>query len=212
MEQLESLFDDESILRLKTSEIRDLGYKQVTDPDETIEKDILDEGEGVLFVKKRVSESLRPDLLSERDLLKEMINSNLGTDATRPETIQNIQQWNFCEKLQDKLVLSELGEKILIASMETAEVITKPDLTRTLESEISKIRQQQEHPERVLENAFTVVREIIESVNLRNLVHMLQFEKCPKCGGITGLSRYGPDEPIRVKCSGKNCRYSRLLG
>jgi DNA topoisomerase IA len=210
MEKLEELWEDYSYFHIETTETIDLGYKKIIDPNKKPDINLVEEKEGLLFIKKYIYDTSPPDPYTEAELLREMIYEKIGTDATRPTTIQSIQKWNYCTKIKDSIYLTELGEKIVTAAIDSIERITSPDLTRDFEEQIQMITDGIQEPKNTIIEAYDTIKQILESMDFEKFKENIQFEKCPKCNSATGLVGY--NNIISIKCQDKECKYYRPLG
>jgi DNA topoisomerase-1 len=97
-----------------------------------------------------------PPRFNPRSLLLKMEKENIGTKATRPATIQVLQDRRYiCGR--DSFEVSELGLEVSETLTDYCPTIVSPQLTRNLEEKMDDIQEGKETKQAVLEEAISVL-------------------------------------------------------
>ncbi len=176
-------------------------------------------------------ETKPPQRFSQGSLIREMERLGLGTKSTRHSIIQKLYDRGF---VSGKVPHSTLSGKSVIKTLEAhADMVAKPDMTKTLEEDMQKIAESDLKKEDVVEESKEMLETVIRSLkkdreDIRSelkdsLMDQTSVGKCPKCGGIllvrkgkkgrfVGCSNYPKCENTyqisrsgSVKPSNKNC-------
>ncbi len=160
------------------------GEKKVKVPslEEGIHVDITD-------VKMEEDETKPPNRYSQGKLVKIMEKENLGTKSTRHGMIQKLYDRGF---ISGKVPRSTLTGKSVIDTLEEhAELVTKPDMTSTLEEDMQKIADDELQMDTVIKESREMLEKVLKSLREeeddigRELKDSLRDQKsvgqCPEC-------------------------------
>jgi DNA topoisomerase-1 len=144
----------------------------------------------VVKVRGREGKTEPPKRYSQGTLIREMERLGLGTKSTRHEIIQKLFDRGYVQGGQLRPTAS--GKAIIIALEEYAEQIARPEMTSTLENDMSLIAEGQKDQESVvresqemLSSSLVVLmsnRENIKAKVNEALKNQNQMGPCPKCG------------------------------
>ncbi len=124
----------------------------------------LEEGErvDVSDVEMKEKETQPPNRYSQGKLVKLMEDKGLGTKSTRHGIIKKLYNRNF---ITGKVPRSTVSGKSVIETLEKhAELVTKPDMTRTLEEDMNKIAEADIEKEEVIEESREMLQKVVESL------------------------------------------------
>lgn len=127
---------------------------------------ILQEDVPTLEVRLESKFTRAPLLHSESSLLERMESENVGTKATRAETISTLAERGYiCSGNRGVLVLTETGLAILEALRQNCPEIISSELTRKTEQEIEAIMNGNEKPERILSGTVQAALKVLEQIH-----------------------------------------------
>ncbi len=151
----------------------------------------LEEGEevDVSDVDMEEKETQPPNRYSQGKLVKLMEDKGLGTKSTRHGIIQKLYNRDFIE---GKVPRSTVSGKSVIKTLEKhADMVTKPDMTRTLEEDMNKIAEAELEKEKVIEESREMLQKVVKSLKEdkeeigKELKQSLQDQNavgdCPEC-------------------------------
>jgi len=151
----------------------------------------LKEGENVDVsdVIMEEKETQPPNRYSQGKLVQLMEDKGLGTKSTRHGIIQKLYNRDFIE---GKVPRSTVSGKSVIKTLEKhADMVTKPDMTRTLEEDMNKIAEAELEKEKVIEESREMLQKVIKSLKEdreeigKELKQSLQDQNavggCPEC-------------------------------
>ncbi|MFP4143095.1 MAG: DNA topoisomerase I [Thermoplasmata archaeon] len=151
----------------------------------------LDVGEeiDVSDVNMEEKETQPPNRYSQGKLVKLMEDKGLGTKSTRHGIIQKLYNRDF---IQGKVPISTVSGRSVIKTLEKhAEMVTKPDMTRTLEEDMEKIAEADIEKEKVVEESRDMLQKVVKSLKEdrkeigKELKQSLQDQnavgECPEC-------------------------------
>ncbi|CAG0892079.1 unnamed protein product, partial [Darwinula stevensoni] len=101
-----------------------------------------------------------PDYLTEAELIALMDKNGIGTDATLHEHIQKIQDRNYVNKYNSKIVPLPLGRALIKGYEVYGLEFSKPRLRSELEMSLKKIEKEEVRKEEVVEQQVEVYRDI----------------------------------------------------
>ncbi len=113
-------------------------------------------------VEMEEKETQPPNRYSQGKLVKMMEDKGLGTKSTRHGIIQKLYNRNF---IKGKVPRSTVSGKSVIKTLEKhAEMVTKPDMTRTLEEDMEKIAEADIEKEDVIEESREMLQKVVRSL------------------------------------------------
>ncbi|MCW3133127.1 MAG: DNA topoisomerase I [Methanophagales archaeon] len=188
-------------LEAKGKELKEQGFLAVY-PYQKKEELILPElkeGEKLEIVHIEIveKETKPPNRISQAGLIKKMEDLGLGTKSTRHEIIGKLYEREY---VQGNPVKPTEKAFALIDSLEKyATLITKPEMTKTLEQEMDEISVGKREPEEVTDDSRKMLRAVFEEM-MKNREEMakalkeaLRMDKivgtCPECGSDLLLMR-----------------------
>jgi DNA topoisomerase-1 len=152
----------------------------------------LKEGENVKIERIEIveKETKPPNRISQAGLIKRMEDLGLGTKSTRHEIIGKLYERAY---VQDNPVKPTETAFALIESLEKyATMITKPEMTKTLEQEMDEIREGKRKKEDVVADSRAMLKAVFEEMtkNRGEIAKSLKeaikggtiVGKCPACG------------------------------
>ncbi len=142
-------------------------------------------------------ETKPPNRYSQGKLVQIMEDKGLGTKSTRHGIIQKLYNRNF---IKGKVPRSTITGQSVIKTLEKhAEMVTKPDMTRTLEEDMKKIAEADLKKEKVVEESREMLGEVIKSLKQdreeirkelkRSLRDQNAVGTCPECDDGTLVIR-----------------------
>jgi len=159
----------------------------------------LKEGEKLEIVHVEIveKETKPPNRLSQAGLIKKMEDLGLGTKSTRHEIIGKLYEREY---VQGNPVKPTGKAFALIDSLEKyATLITKPEMTKTLEQEMDEISEGKRKPKEVADDSRKMLRAVFEEMTknreemAKSLKNALILDKivgtCPECGSDLLLMR-----------------------
>lgn len=167
----------------------------------------------LLSLDIKEGETKPPPRYSEGTLIKLMEKEGIGTKSTRQDHLETLKDRKYVEADGKSLVATELGIKLIEGLEKSAERITLPDFTRTLEDEMDQVA----HGKRIVAAVVTDARKELKGMmtNLRANKDKLVAElkqamyadrrkpigTCPRCGKSL-LVRFSKNKKRFVGCSG----------
>lgn len=140
-------------------------------------------------------ETMPPARYTQSKLIQRMEELGLGTKSTRHEVIAKLVSRKYVEgnPLRPTLV----GRAVTETLEQHADTITKPDMTRTLESHMQLIKQSQRTREDVIRESRTMLHKAFDQLEANEQVigddirdrtaEELNLGKCPVCGGTLAI-------------------------
>lgn len=140
-------------------------------------------------------ETQPPARYTQSKLIQRMEELGLGTKSTRHEVIAKLVSRKYVEgnPLRPTLV----GRAVTETLEQHADTITKPDMTRTLESHMQLIKQSQRTREDVIRESRTMLHKAFDQLEANEQVigddirdrtaEELNLGKCPVCGGTLAI-------------------------
>ncbi len=136
-------------------------------------------------------ETKPPNRYTQGSLIREMEKLGLGTKSTRHNIIQKLYDRGF---VAGKVPTGTLSGKSVIRTLEDhADMVVKPDMTRTLEEDMEKIAEEGLSKEKVAEESKEMLKKALTSLKkekeyirkeLKNsLIDQKSLGECPECGG-----------------------------
>jgi DNA topoisomerase-1 len=154
-------------------------------------------------IKKLDKETQPPKRYNQSSIIKELEKRNLGTKATRADILDRLFQRGYLEGVQ--ITVTQIGIQTTEILEKYAPTIVDDQLTADFETEMDKIREGKEKPEKVLERAKELLiklltdfkkkekqigKDIIQSV--RNTQDQTNYVgKCPRCENGKLMMRRG---------------------
>ncbi|MEF8832449.1 MAG: DNA topoisomerase, partial [Candidatus Thermoplasmatota archaeon] len=134
-------------------------------------------------------ETQPPNRYSQGKLVQLMEDNGLGTKSTRHGIIQKLYNRNF---IKGKVPRSTVSGKSVIKTLEKhAEMVAKPDMTRTLEEDMQKIAEADIDREKVIEESREMLQKVVKSLKedkeeiskelKRSLRDQNAVGECPRC-------------------------------
>lgn len=139
-------------------------------------------------------ETQPPNRYNQASLIKELERRNLGTKATRADILERLFQRGYAEGVQIKA--TKLGIETLKVLEKHAPVIVDEQLTVHFEEDMEKIREGQEKPQKVLDEAKEILTKMLADFKKKEVavgkeiiesIHKTQEEQnymgeCKSCG------------------------------
>jgi len=193
----------------------------------------LEDGEHVKVIGTDLTEdeTKPPRRYSQGGLIREMEKLGLGTKSTRHNIIQKLYNRGF---LSGKTPRSTHSGKGVIDALEGhADMVTKPDMTKTLEEDMQKIAEGELEKDKVISESREMLEDVLKDLEeekedigkelKKNFRKQEAVGECPECGGtlvlrksrkgrFVGCSNY-PDckntyripKTGKIKPAGKEC-------
>ncbi len=142
-------------------------------------------------IKKLDKETEPPKRYSQASLIKELEKRNLGTKATRAQIIDSLYQRDYVD--ERSIHATELGIRIVQVLKKFSPKIVDEKMTRDIEDEMEKIRQQELTPEKAISKAKKDLTEILDDFKSKELqignalksayreAMTTDVGKCPSC-------------------------------
>ncbi|MBP2132940.1 DNA topoisomerase-1 [Methanomicrobium sp. W14] len=170
------------------------GYRHVYTYSQAKDQILPDIKEGEILPIKKVTldekETQPPPRYSQSKLIMQMEQLGLGTKSTRHDVIGKLISRRYVEESPLKPTL--VGKAVTETLEEYAELITKPDMTQTLESHMEDIKKGMRSKTNVVEESKHMLHEIFDEleVNEENIGNDIMdrtaeeriIGKCPVCG------------------------------
>ncbi len=155
-------------------------------------------------------ETQPPNRYSQGSLIQLMEKNNLGTKSTRPSIIQKLYSRQYIHG--DKSIeASEVSIAVIDSLEKHCEVVTKPEMTATLEKEMDEIAAGNKTLELVVKESVEKIHEIIDtlsehrneiSLDIRKSIHASNIlAQCGKCKKGNLIMRKGRTGKRFVGCS-----------
>ncbi len=153
----------------------------------------LNEQENVTLKKVDITEdeTKPPNRHTQGGLIREMDKLGLGTKSTRHAIIQKLYDRGFISGKTPRGTLS--GKSVVQTLKAHADMVAKPEMTRTLEEDMEKIAEADQTKEKVAEESRDMLKEVLSSLKKdkeeirKELRESLQDQnslgECPECGG-----------------------------
>ncbi len=140
-------------------------------------------------------ETLPPARYTQSKLIQRMEELGLGTKSTRHEVIAKLVSRKYVEGTPLRPTL--VGRVVTESLEQHADTITKPDMTRTLESHMQLIKQTQRTREDVVKESREMLHRAFDQLeaneqvigdDIRNrTAEEMNLGKCPVCGGTLAI-------------------------
>jgi DNA topoisomerase-1 len=169
---------------------------------------------------KKLEHTVPPELWTESQLIREMARQNIGTDATRSQHIQTIQNRGFAQvqKPRRSLRPTELGQAFFKIFTENAEELIIPKVRETVESWTKQIQDSTLSPKDVDNSVINLTKTNLKRLSSKkNLIFPIlvegvekstsegkSFGPCDKCGSILILKTSMKNKRY-LSCSSDNC-------
>lgn len=153
----------------------------------------LEVGEAVPIkdIELKEDETKPPSRYTQGSLIREMEKQGLGTKSTRHNIIQKLYDRGF---ITGKSPTGTSSGKAVVKTLEShADMVAKPDMTRTLERDMEKIAEEGLTKEKVAEESREMLKEVLTSLkkerseirdDLRgSLMDQNKLGTCPECSG-----------------------------
>ncbi|OYT34299.1 DNA topoisomerase I [Archaeoglobales archaeon ex4484_92] len=146
------------------------------------------------IVKKRVDEreTKPPRRYSHSTIIKLMEKLNLGTKSTRHEILRKLFDRSYVTG--NPLVPTQIAFSVINALKKCAEIITLPDMTSKLESDMDLIAEGRKSESEVVEESRRILSDILRNINYDEFSKELNTKNsvgiCPICGGELVIKRY----------------------
>jgi len=137
-------------------------------------------------------ETLPPGRYSEGSLIKLMEKHNLGTKSTRPAIIQKLYSRNYISGSKS-IVPSEVAFLVIDSLEKSSSLVTKPEMTAELESEMDYIAAGKKLKDDIVKDSSKILKKIISELEKDKININLGIKKsvksnktvgvCNKCGG-----------------------------
>lgn len=161
--------------------------------EEELPKTEINEKLEIKKINKEEKETQPPKRYTEASLIKVLEDKNLGTKSTRAEIIQTLYKRGYI--IGKKIEVTDLGLKTIETLQKYCPDIIDEELTRDIESDMEKIREQKIDPSKVLEKAKKELTKILDQFkkNENNIGKELSqvikeienkknyIGKCPNC-------------------------------
>lgn len=148
----------------------------------------------LLDLKMTEGETKPPARYSEGTLLKLMEKEGIGTKSTRQEHIETLKRRAYVEAQGKTLEVSSLGIELIQSLNKSAQRITLPDFTRTLEEEMGQVAEGKREVKEVVITARKELKNMIDDFRKnkeqfqKDLKDAIYKDKnkpigvCPRCG------------------------------
>ena len=140
-------------------------------------------------------ETLPPARYTQSKLIQRMEELGLGTKSTRHEVIAKLVSRKYVEGAPLRPTL--VGRVVTESLEQHADTVTKPDMTRTLESHMQQIKQSQRTREDVIRESRDMLHRAFDQLeaneqvigdDIRNrTAEEMNLGKCPVCGGTLAI-------------------------
>lgn len=136
----------EEVFVHKGQEIKKLGFLEIFPYKKIVKRPYPDVSEGeelVIEIQNKLEHTKPPNLWTESQLIREMARQNIGTDATRSQHIQTIQNRGFAkvQKPKRSVIPTELGQAFFKIFTDNAEELIIPKVRETVESWTKQIQE-----------------------------------------------------------------------
>lgn len=136
-------------------------------------------------------ETKPPRRYSQGSLIKEMEKKGLGTKSTRHNIIQKLYDRDF---ISGKVPRSTQSGKSVVKTLEShADMVTKPQMTKTLEEDMEKVAERKIEMDKVIDESREMLVEVVKSLKSEkdeirkglkeSLMDQNSLGTCPECGG-----------------------------
>jgi len=167
----------------------------------------------VLSLDMNAKETQPPNRYSQGSLLKLMEDNNLGTKSTRPSIIQKLYARKYISGIKS-IEPSKVAFAVIDSLEKNCSIVTKPEMTASIESEMDEIAAGQKKKLEVVTKSCSNLKEVMDllfknkegvSLGLRSALKFGEgVGKC-KCGGSL-IERKGKTGKRFVGCSSyPNC-------
>ncbi|MFA5763743.1 MAG: DNA topoisomerase I [archaeon] len=175
---------------------------------------VLKPGDKVKVLKINFSEkeTLPPSHYSQASLIKLMETHNLGTKSTRPNIIQKLYDRNYIVG-NKSIEASEVSFAVINSLENNCDIVTKPEMTSNLETQMDEIAAGKKTKEIVVKDSSTSLSNILKILQANREKIRLEIRKsnknvandiigvCDKCKIGNLISRKGSSGKRFVGCS-----------
>jgi DNA topoisomerase-1 len=171
-------------------------------------------------IVEKLEHTVPPNLWTESQLIREMSRLNIGTDATRSQHIQTIQNRGFArvQKPRRSLLPTELGQAFFKIFIDNAEELIIPKLRETVESWTKQIHEGTLTPKEVDNSVINLTeknlkhlaskRDILFPILIEGIEKSTKegqsFGPCDKCGSVLIL-KHSMKNKRYLACSNEEC-------
>ncbi|MHA1992257.1 MAG: DNA topoisomerase [Candidatus Hodarchaeales archaeon] len=171
-------------------------------------------------ITEKLEHTVPPNLWTESQLIREMSRLNIGTDATRSQHIQTIQNRGFArvQKPRRSLLPTELGQAFFKIFIDNAEELIIPKLRETVESWTKQIHEGTLSAKEVDNSVINLTetnlkqlaskREILFPILIEGIEKSTKegqsFGPCDKCGSVLIL-KHSMKNKRYLSCSNDEC-------
>lgn len=134
-----------------------------------------------------------PPRYNSRSLLKKMERAEIGTKATRADTVQTLYDRKYCR--DNKIIVTDLGFEVLEVLENYCPIVVSVNFTRELEEKMNRIQTHNENREDTIESAIEILKPVTEKLKtcekeigeqLSNAIKRAEVEEktigvCPIC-------------------------------
>ena len=128
------------------------------------EEELPDFSEGEEMRQKRLDildkETKPPARFTQASIIKELEKRRLGTKSTRAEVVDTLYQRGYIS--EKAIMATELGIKAVETLHKYSPKVVEDDLTRRFEEEMEEIMEHKKTPEKILDDAKSILTEILE--------------------------------------------------
>lgn len=185
-----TIFTDvkEHTFKTKGKIINSSGWKKVY-PDKNSKDNKLPEvNKGEEYKVKKIiikdKKTKPPKKYTENTLLSKMEKYNVGTNATRADTIEKLLSNKYIKRKKNKLLITATGKKVIDTIITD---IKNPKFTGKLEDKLTKIKEGKINKDKVIKNQIFKLKKDIKKIGSETIkVNSNRKEKepvceCPKC-------------------------------
>ncbi len=166
-------------------------------------------------------ETLPPARYSQGSLIKLMEDNNLGTKSTRPNIIQKLYSRNYISG-NKSIEVSEVAMAVISSLGDHCSIVTKPEMTSQLETEMNEIAAGKKELKEVVGDSSNKLGDILQTLQkgkedirleIRKSIHASNvIGPCNKCKDGNLITRKGRTGKRFVGCSSyPNCNNSYPL-
>jgi DNA topoisomerase-1 len=119
-----------------------------------------------------------PPRYNPSSLLRKMEKEEIGTKATRAGIIQTLYDRKYI--YEEKIVVTDLGFKVIDVLKKYCPTVVSPELTRKLEEKMNEIQQKKETKENVLLNAIEILKPATEKLKEKEKIIGAQLSQALK--------------------------------
>jgi DNA topoisomerase-1 len=119
-----------------------------------------------------------PSRYNPSSILRRMEEEEIGTKATRAGIIQTLQNRKYIR--EERIVITELGFKVVDVLEKYCPIVVSPELTRKLEERMNKIQQGKETREKVLKATVEILKPVTEKLKEKERIIGAQLSQAIK--------------------------------